>query len=660
MAIAEPQVKIPQIIEPQTPYLANMKALWQWWPMLAQQVDRVDEQELIDCQTTRSGELTCQLPGAAGEPIYMHSRYDPQREAQRWAQGALELAEKQQQQNEDNGRIPMCYFIDGFGLGYHVQALFDNLLGEAFIVVSERNLVLIRTALEHLDYSEMLGSGRVIIVTGTQREEIFKKLQGRATEMMLGVVFTRALQRVDGDFHAQVHSTVAEYASFMRSHLISLLANCMITCKNILYNLPTYMGTSSIGILSNRFKNCPAVIVSAGPSLRKNIETLKKIRDKVVVIAVQTTLKPLLAQGIKPDFVTSLDYHEISKRFYEGLEDLSEVHLVAEPKATWHVIDYYRPRGPVSLLKNEFSDLILRDTKDEHEGLTAGATVAHLAFYLAEYIGADPIIMIGQDLGFTNNVYYSPGNALHEAWRGELNRFCTLEMKEWERIVRNRKILREIKDINGKKLYTDEQMFTYLQQFEKDFAKCPVRVIDATEGGARKQNCEMMSLQEAADKFCRKPIDRNKFSYRQHINRFDAGRLEETRAILEKQREQVKEMKEISEETIELVRRMRELVDEQEHLNRLMVRLDELRTQVKHRDETYRLIMFVSQMAEMYRLRQDRALELDGIEGKERQRRQLTRDIGYVTEIKNGCERLIKLLDESLERFDQEIKQNNE
>jgi hypothetical protein len=84
-------------------------------------------------------------------------------------------------------------------------------------------------------------------------------------------------------------------------------------------------------------------------------------------------------------------------------------------------------------------------------------------------------------------VYYAPGVPIHDLWRPETNRFRTLEMLEWERIVRGREILRRIQDVDGHDIYTDEQMYTYLQQFERDFAATPARVIDATEGGAIKR-----------------------------------------------------------------------------------------------------------------------------------------------------------------------------
>ena len=44
-----------------------------------------------------------------------------------------------------------------------------------------------------------------------------------------------------------------------------------------------------------------------------------------VIICVQTMLKPLLAAGIEPDFVTSLDYNTVSTRFFENLEESGRV-----------------------------------------------------------------------------------------------------------------------------------------------------------------------------------------------------------------------------------------------------------------------------------------------------------------------------------------------
>jgi len=87
---------------------------------------------------------------------------------------------------------------------------------------------------------------------------------------------------------------------------------------------------------------------------------------------------------------------------------------------------------------------------------------------------------VGQDLGFVDGLYYKPGTAIHETWGVELGRFNTLETKEWERIVRSRTILRKIPDIHGHPMYTEEQFFVYLQQFERDFVASRCRVATET------------------------------------------------------------------------------------------------------------------------------------------------------------------------------------
>lgn len=626
-------------------YVANMRALYQRWPRFAYEIDRVDESDAIECEPSRSGAITCRLEGYKGTSVYLHSRYDPQQESQRWADGVEELAANQEE--SANGQIVMCYIVDGFGLGYHIKALFDRLAGDAFIVVCEQNIAMLHSAFLHFDYSQMLSSGRVIFIIRADRDEVLKKLEPLGNMMMMGTVLTRPLVQRDREFCSEVHKLIGEFTSYMRSHLSSLLCNSITTCGNVLRNLEVYVSTPTIGRWKGRFAGCPAVLVAAGPSLRNSLEVLKEIRDRVVVIAVQTTLKPLLEYGIVPDFVTSLDYHDICLRFFEGLneDDLRGIVLIAEPKANWQVVDYYHQRGEVSLLGNEFARLLLCGS-DGHDVLKAGATVAHLSFYWAEYIGADPIMLVGQDLGYTNNVYYSPGTALHGIWANEFNRFCTAEMKEWERIARSRGMLRKIEDIDGGMIYTDEQMFTYLQQFEKDFANANVRVIDATSGGVKKKGCEVMSLAQAGKLYCGDVIDCERFDIDGNVVGDAAKKREAARECVQKRIDEAKEMLEIMDETIELLSEMSELVDDQDAMARKMVRVDELRAMVNQKAQVYRLITYVSQDAELLRFREDRSLGVDSVQGKARQRRQLRRDVAYVSQLRVGCKRLIEMLSE--------------
>src|SRR3712207_4962474 len=158
--------------------------------------------------------------------------------------------------------------------------------------------------------------------------------------------------------------------------------------------------------------------------------------------------------------------------------------------------------GNVSLLGSEYAESMLRELKLNKAKLPAGATVAHLAFYLAEHLGCDPVIFVGQDLGFGDGLCYAPGTSYEDVWRPETGRFCSVEMKQWDQIVRERFILRRIPDHAGRPMYTEERLFTYLQQFERDFLRSKRTIIDATEGGAAKRGTTAMPLQQAIERYC--------------------------------------------------------------------------------------------------------------------------------------------------------------
>ncbi|HOB74910.1 MAG TPA: DUF115 domain-containing protein [Phycisphaerae bacterium] len=621
-------------------YARNMAALFRTDGYLAQRIDEAIDDGSVIVEASRKG-APCVAVRVAGadRPVYLHSRVDPLDEAERFA-ASVELGDD------------FCFIVGGFGLGHHIKALFNRLKGESFLIVTEPNLVLLKAALGAVDLVDVLASGRCIILTSDDKAQMQTRLEPRNTLMMLGAKFVShpASERVAGEFHATMRKRIADHMTYWRMTLVTLVANSRITCRNVANNLPRYLSTPPINILHDRFKGYPAIVVSAGPSLRRNIDQLAQLKGKAVIICVQTTFKTLLDRGITPDFVTSLDYHEMSRRFFENVKDFSGTHLVAEPKATWHVIDAYR--GPVSLLSNDFARLLVGDELGARAGLKAGATVAHLAFYLALFMGCEPVVLVGQDLGYTDHVYYTPGTAMHEMWRPELNRFCTMEMKEWERIVRARKILMKVKDIHGRNIYTDEQLFTYLQQFEGDFAAVPGRVIDATEGGVRKSNTQVCTLAEVAQRYCREPIPHDRFAYRDELNWNDVSRLERGRDEVKKRVEDLERMTTTCRRLTELLKELTGLLDDPAKFNRRLKEVDRLRAEVRQQERTYQMISAVAQLAELQRYSADRRLELAGVEGKERARGQLQRDIRFVEAVIEGAEVLREILDECLGRFD--------
>ncbi len=619
-------------------FLHNMRALWRCDPTLALAIDAVDDDERIPLETTKSGHWTARLPAADGSWVYLHSRYDPQAEADKFI-ASVPTQEK------------YCFVVCGLGLGYHVRALLDRLNPEAFMVCAEPSIPLLATALTCTDLADWIAGGRLLFLTDDHKARLHEQLRPYGTLLLLGAQFVQhpASMRVAEAAQRAIAKALGEFVTYTRMSLVTLVSNSRITCRNIAMNLVHYVSTPPIDILRDRFQGDPAVVISAGPSLAKNIDQLADLRGKAVLCAVQTALKPLLQRGIVPDFVTTLDFHEISRQFFEGLDNVHGVHLVAEPKAAWPVLDNYA--GPMSLLGNAWAQLILGDALGARGGLPAGATVAHLAFYLAVYMGCDPIIFVGQDLAFTGHAFYVPGVEIHQTWRSETNRFHPMEQKEWDRIARNRAILRKVQGWDGGDLYTDELLFTYLEQFEKDIASVPSRVINSTEGGAHIRGAQARPLRESARQFCRTEIDPRRFAYRTTALWRDASRLPAAEAALTRRIEELDEALSVCEELLTLLRQLDGLTRDPERFNRRLVRVDELRTKVAQDSRAYQIVNAATQLAELRRFSADRRIAATETDEPERAKRQIARDIEFITAVSDGARDVKPILVEARERI---------
>lgn len=643
---------VTSIAEKNTVFLANMRGLWRRDPRLAQQLDELPIYASLDVVPSRAGPPTACVHRPDGRPLYLHSRYDPQREAADFCR-SLDF--------EDAACIVLC----GLGLGYLAFELLRRYGTETRLLIAEPELLTIKTALETVDLSGAISAGRIEFLTRFDTAFLHERLRGDWANLMMGTQFVAppVSREHNADFHSAFRQAVTDFAAYARMSLMTLVRNATITCRNVANNLPAYVSTPSLDILRRRFVGHPAVLVAAGPSLVRNVDQLREIQNCAVIIAAQTTLRPLLDRGIRPHFVTSLDYSELSRQFFESVNVPDETVLVAEPKASWHVIDTFLngaadKQRRVILLDNAFAHRCLGEPLGRRAGLEAGATVMHLAFYLAEWLGCDPIIFVGQDLAFTGHCYYSPGVAIHRAWEAEHGRYGTVEMKEWERIVRHRNILRKVGDMHGRAIYTDEQMFTYLQQFERDFARANARVIDATEGGARKAGAVILPLSDAIAPYRERPIDPARFEYLR-ANWTEAAQLAPARAALKSRLEELESFHGLCIETRAILAKLRTLVESPREFNRLLVRVDELRTLVQRHEVIFQMARDVSQLAEFQRMSADRSIDEHAANEPARARRQLDRDIRFIDALLEGCERVREILYASMARFDAEIERQS-
>ncbi len=498
--------------------------------------------------------------------------------------------------------------------------------GAAVIIYHAPDERTLATSLAASDVADVLASPRVRLFVGKpDGSDIDARLA--PFPLMLSAGLTQ-LDDVDPTFAAAVER-LAERA---KTNIVTAVEYGRRTCDNLIGNLRRYVAGDGVGSLKGACAGRPAVLVSAGPSLRRNVEQLKAAKGQFVIVAVQTALKPLLAAGVEPDFICSIDHSEISTRFMEGLPDNLTTRMVAEPKASPAVLDVWArdTSRKVTLLGNDFADGLLREMSLDHARLPASATVAHLAFELIGYLGCSTCILVGQDLGFSDGLAYTPGTGYDDAWRPETGRFCTYEMKQWEHIARDRASLLRVEDWRGNTTYTERRLATYLSQFETMFAASPMRVIDATEGGVAKANSEAMRLADALAE-ARPGGNLPAFASDAEQDRWDAAAT-----CLKKRISEAEQIVAIVDATVPLLQSIAERPGEASTVNTAVAEIDRLRKPFateRDLDRTYGLCASMTQQTERDRVLADLRIKIAGMDEVEVRRHSARRDLANVAAI---------------------------
>jgi hypothetical protein len=151
--------------------------------------------------------------------------------------------------------------------------------------------------------------------------------------------------------------------------------------------------------------NVPALVISGGPSLDRNIEELIKHREKLdhtFIIAGSRTVGALIKNGIRPDLIVSIDPVNANYDMMKDYLDLGVPLAFYENSNRYLLRDYTGDKIYIA----ELLPQILEECKNL-KGLYLGGSVAHSCIDLANMLGCSPIILLGQDLAYTQNRHHA-------------------------------------------------------------------------------------------------------------------------------------------------------------------------------------------------------------------------------------------------------------
>ncbi|EAL2532257.1 DUF115 domain-containing protein, partial [Campylobacter jejuni] len=393
-------------------------------------------------------------------------------------------------------KTPRYPFICIYGIG---NALLIKNLAKHYkhLFVFESEIELFILALSTIDLSEELKTYQVILFDAAAKD----------VEIHIAMVFDQQ----------SILEYLSLYEMFISSHyylkyyetsILSLNELCiksasvairnaniscflpLLTYEQFLQNIPSMLESIPFQrILSerkNKFEN--AIVVSAGPSLAKQLPLLKAYQDKAVIFCADGALSMLEKEGIIPDYVTNLDFTDLAMKFFQNKENKTSLNVLSCATHP-NVVHSLKAENCMIVLRNKA--LYQRFNLNDFGYIDTGTHVSHFSYTLALALGFKNIIMIGQDLAFDEEGNsHSKGFDFGEKFSGEEN----IDKLKVTAYAGKGEVLTHI-TWNDYRIKL-EYLFACNDQKAKFY--------NATEGGARINFTEELSFKECCEKLLTK------------------------------------------------------------------------------------------------------------------------------------------------------------
>ncbi|EPU0086755.1 6-hydroxymethylpterin diphosphokinase MptE-like protein [Campylobacter coli] len=385
-------------------------------------------------------------------------------------------------------------FVCIYGIG---NALLIKNLSKHYkhLFVFESEIELFILALSTIDLSEELCSGKIYLVDIKEErvdiqllilfdmKDMFEYLS--LYEMFVNNVYYKKFYE---DIWHKANELCEKNIKIVIRNLGLNLTISFQCYSHLLQNIPSMLGSIPFQrILSerkNKFDN--AIVVSAGPSLAKQLSLLKAYQDKAVIFCADGALSMLEKEGIIPDYVTNLDCRDLAMKFFQNKEN----------KTSLNVLSCATHPSLVCCLDNK--SVVLREDPlyqrfnlNDFGYIDTGTHVSHFSYTLALALGFKNIIMIGQDLAFDEEGNsHSKGFSYGEQFSGEK----TVPTLKAQAYAGKGEVLTHI-TWNDYRIKL-EYLFACNEQKAKFY--------NATEGGARINFTEELSFKECCEKLLTK------------------------------------------------------------------------------------------------------------------------------------------------------------
>jgi hypothetical protein len=391
-----------------------------------------------------------------------------------------------------------AYVVFGLGCGHTARAL--RAMTDAPILIYEPDPGLCRRALE-VGPSD-LGSFP-IVCTSHDLAQLWQTFSGNRDNVTLISTpgYGDLYDREDRDLREAVTQLVQRRLVNDATHRIRAREWISDVLENVelLRHAPCFLG------LAEKYQNVPAFIVGAGPSLGKNAELLADATKKGLVFAVNSSALALASRGITPQIVACMESIDLSA-LLSKIPYLDQV--VRAFSMTAHPSTMRTGKGPLLPVYEALPQFAPLVSLGKANGLAVCGSVSTLAFALAQRLGCSPIVLVGQDLAYTDGQAYARGTP-YEGSRVKLaadgktlehERSAALDAANTS--LPKSEPLRSVTAWGGQGTVHSSIGFSAVRNWLELAAevlghdKPEQRLVNATEGGARVEGFEELTLAE--------------------------------------------------------------------------------------------------------------------------------------------------------------------
>ncbi len=489
--------------------------------------------------------------------IRLNSKFDPLQEAQRWVK---------QFTIKNLGTVAAMF---GLGNGLFLRELLKLLESDSYVIVYEPSYTIFTYVLERYPLGDLLSDERVLLIVGGINDN---ELPLYISQVMNWMNLYSRLECCHPGYDKLFHASYDGFHKILQENMLESLA--VKGTHEKLSRLITYNSFRNMQFLKDTInywdlqehlpKDVPVIIVSAGPSLLKNIEVLRRAKGKAIIIAVDRAYEMLQRYQIEPDFLANIDSNKTVKAA-EYPENFT-VPLLCKLEGSYRILSGHRGKKIIFNCSDFMREIYLGMNKN-FPSIATGGSITTAVFTLLVVSGFQRIVFVGSDLAYQNGLSHAGMDHL-VSWDHDL-----IELY--------------VDDINGNKVKTRFDWYSYLRWLEAMILQFPdCDFIDATEGGARIQGTRLLTLKEVVGQYCTISVD-CKAILDSVGPTFNQGELHFIMERVYAAREEIEEIREMARKTIydcqKLITNMKLKQNESSESRRLVKRLFNVNAQIEEK-----------------------------------------------------------------------------